>query len=620
MKSPRRLRSLLLWLLASVVITITFRMATTRPNNHQPLNHSTYVSRVEGQPSAHLVEAALRKAEFPQALGASERAALHQPILTPNGITLIPDHSLLVEAIPVVEDPNLTWDPCLALNGGSGGTQTGAWTFNELMLNAAGPGATTAQAEQILMNVLGDLGKPVTIGSITAKPRANAVEFFDSWPLDPNVNDVCTDPLAKFGSTVPPGRCLSLAAAPVHLNAIVNRVDIGQNGQSDDAGQLRFVFGVTMNPTNGGNGENGTGCQDSGNQLFNIILEYAVPSTFTAQTWAQAWLNLSNDCPNGFNSPTCNAQGGQPDDFNHDLNQIIQQVVAAGAGGPNAPNQSALADLRTNENELQEANGFWELRQFVFQGSTGIGNPLVETGLNQTPDLSYDFADNDCVDSNQTPPCVTGILKSEVETLVNGYQSQIEKGTFNLAQVAPAVEAVSAINLTTAWDSSPSMSGNTSLYTARAIFAGSPQFLNSQTHGADPVGGIDGTCNGCHGTETQTAFREIQNRQATGSNDTPSQLSGFLVGCDNGGAILTVACPERTTGCGVSQNGTACVFPLNTPGTEIIADPVYNPGNNNSFNNTFADIQRRVNCMSTILNNSGSVCCDGAGNLGTHCN
>ena len=109
-------------------------------------------------------------------------------------------------------------------------------------------------------------------------------------------------------------------------------------------------------------------------------------------------------------------------------------------------------------------------------------------------------------------------------------------------------------------------------------------------------------------------------RQATGSNDTPSQLSGFLVGCDNGGAILTVACPERTTGCGVSQNGTACVFPLNTPGTEIIADPVYNPGNNNSFNNTFADIQRRVNCMSTILNNSGSVCCDGAGNLGTHCN
>jgi hypothetical protein len=409
----------------------------------------------------------------------------------------------------------------------------------------------------------------------------------------------------------------------VHLNAIVNRVDIGQNGLTDNAGQLRFVFGVTMNPTNTINGGGaGNYCENiakepgGGNQLFNIILEYNVPNTFTAQTWAQAWLNLSNDCPQsggGLNNSTCAQQT-----FDPALNAIVQQVVMAGAGGPNAPNESALADLRTNENELNPSTGFWELRQFVFSSSSGLGNTLVETALNQTPDLSYDFFDNDCVDSHQSPACVTGIFKGEVETLVSSYANEIELGTFNLATVAPAVQAVSAINLTTGWDSSPSMSGNTSLYTPRAIFAGSPQVLNSQTGVADRRGGIDGTCNGCHGNETATPFREILNRQATGTNDQPSQLSGFLVGCNNGNAPLTAACPELTQGCGGSQN--PCVFQLNSASTELVADPVYNPNpnnNNTGFNNTFGDIQRRVACMNTIHNNSGNVCCDGAGNICT---
>ncbi len=335
MKSPRKLRNPLLWLLAVVVMTTTFRMAmTSRTAHSKPMRHATYDSRIERQPSAHLVEAALRKTDFPQMLTASEKAALHLPILTPNGITLIPDHSLMVEAIPVVEDPNLTWDPCLALNGGNGGTKTGAWTFNELMLAVAGTTDSNPQpAEQILTNIIADFAQDVKIGStFTAFHRHLGREFFNSWPVDQNDLGQCSNP---FNS----GQCLSLLNAPVHLNAIVNRVDIGQNGSSDNAGQLRFVFGVTMDPLNDDphhdfcEGSNGSG---DGDQSFNIILEYNVPpSSYTAQSWAQAWLNLSKLCPEPAGFTTQCAQQGIPPNppFNSQLNQIVQNVVALGAGG-----------------------------------------------------------------------------------------------------------------------------------------------------------------------------------------------------------------------------------------------------------------------------------------------
>jgi len=598
MKSPRKLRNPLLWLLAVVVMTTTFRMAmTSRTAHSKPMRHATYDSRIERQPSAHLVEAALRKTDFPQMLTASEKAALHLPILTPNGITLIPDHSLMVEAIPVVEDPNLTWDPCLALNGGNGGTKTGAWTFNELMLAVAGTTDSNPQpAEQILTNIIADFAQDVKIGStFTAFHRHLGREFFNSWPVDQNDLGQCSNP---FNS----GQCLSLLNAPVHLNAIVNRVDIGQNGSSDNAGQLRFVFGVTMDPLNDDphhdfcEGSNGSG---DGDQSFNIILEYNVPpSSYTAQSWAQAWLNLSNLCPEPAGFTTQCAQQGIPPNppFNSQLNQIVQNVVALGAGGPNVPNGSALFDIRTNETELDGAGATWELRQFLFAQSSGSGVLLVQTGLSQTPDLSFDFGGPPgspfCKRSLQTPACSTS--PGTVESLVQNNQSQIEDGTFN----AGSDQAASALNFTVDWDSSPSMSADGLLYTPRVIFAASPQVFNPLTRAPDAFGGIDGTCNGCHGAETQTAFRHVVNRKATGTGDAPSALSAFLVGCTNNSPPLTSVCATPSL--------------LNFPGNEVVQDLVYG-STGGSFNNTFGDIQRRVNCMNTILNNPPGVQCNGAG-------
>lgn len=597
---PRKLGSLLLWLLAAVVVTITFRMASTRtPNNHQPIRQAKYFSRMEHEPSAHLVETALRKADFPQELSATERAALRQPVLTPSGVTILPDHSLLVEDIAVVEDKNLTWDQCL--NGGAGGgTPTGHWTFNELMLAVAGTtDSRPVPAEQMLMDLLYNFGNPMLkIGSFTDEFRGGAEQFFDNWPTDPNNQSECTNPYT--GQANQP--CLSLALSPVHLNAIVNRIDIGQNGQSDQAGMLRFVFGVSLSSSR--TVSNGTlACpqdshgQSADNQQFNIILEYNVPSTnivtgqpITAQSWASAWQALSADCLPVFTS-SC-AQNT----FDPALDNIVQLVVKKGAGGSNAPNGSALADLRTNETELADGGFTWELRQFQL-GQPANPNELIQTALSQTPDLSFDFADNDCIFSNQDPnnnPPGCSTIQGEVENLVGGYQTYIENGTFT---APPAVQAASAINLTVYWDSSPSMGTNNpsfSLYTPRVIFAGSPQFQNSQTGAPDPQGGIDGTCNGCHGVETNTGFRQVFNRvSGTTNGDQPSALSPFLVGSSGS---------------------------LQSPGCEVVQDPVYGPANPNHmppFNNTFGDILRRVNCMNTILGSAAGsdVQCNGAGML-----
>lgn len=611
MKSPRKLGSLLVWLLASMLITITFRMAMTSTLARPKLSrHPEYSSRAVSEPSAHLLETALRKAEFPQMLNATERATLRQPIRTPNGTTFLPDHSLLVEAIPVVEDPNLTWDPCLVKNGNpsTGGNQNGAWTFNTLMLAIANTTAQNPQpAEQILTNIVADFAQRVTIGNFTAAARGSGPSFFESWPTDQTSGVQCSNTFNTSTS------CLSLKNAPVHLNAIVNRIDIGQNPQNNGAGQLRFVFGVTMSVANPG----GTGCQNAGAQLFNIIFEYNVPSTsiitgqpITPLSWAQSWAALSNDCPNGF-SQSC-AQGNQPNQFDVDLNNIVRQVVLAGAGGANAPNGSALADIRTNELELAGQNQQWEMRQFKFASSPVNGTfPLVEATVDQTPDLSFDFGNSGlgqfCTLSNQDPnghPPGCSNLTDEVQALILGNQGAIENGTFSLAQVAPAAQAVTALNPpVTFWDSLPSMAGDDSIQDTRVIFAASPQLTDTTQ------GGIDGTCNGCHGGETQTKFQQIANRAATGQpTDLPSPLSGFLVGCNNGGTPLTAACPALTPGCGGSQN--PCVFQLNSSAAELVQDPVFG----SSFNNTFGDVERRVNCINKILGGHGGITCNGGGN------
>lgn len=574
MKSHKNPFTLLLLTLATITMAASFKIAS---NHHKVTANSA--SRAQ-HASARLVPAGLRMPDRPRNLLAMAVPSLHDPIRT-NGTTLIPDHSLMVTDPIVVEDPSLTWDQCKTT---STGNPTGAWTFNELMLaiRNAPPPNQVQFAEQMLTDLLYNFVNPnnVTIGNFTAHARQGALAFFNSWPVDMTSGISCTNHIHQ-------GQCLSLINAPVHLNAIVNRIDIGQNGNNmDQAGQLRFVFGVYPSV-------NGV----CGPDQFNIILEYNVPSSITAQSWASQWAKLSNDCQGGFNA-NC-AYGTQQGQFDADLLSITNQVVLAGDGNPGSQNGSALFDLRTNEIVMAGTTGFWELRQFQL-GQQPTPTELVQTAVPQTLDLSFDGGTFEigtlfCTQSEQTQlPNGCGNL-NEFRQLVQMNSSLILNGNFPVPSTLLGASALNgpddspSDSVQVYWDSSPTMAMVDP--NARVVLAASPRYGDSNDP-ADPVGGLDGSCNGCHGRETVTFFQQVRNR----TDGTASVLSSFLVGCLDGTLNGSQVCENPGT--------------LNSPVTEAVQDPV-----NTSQVNTFGDIKRRLNCLTKISGTQAPtmVTCNGAG-------
>jgi hypothetical protein len=320
---------------------------------------------------------------------------------------------------------------------------------------------------------------------------------------------------------------------------------------------------------------------------------------------------LSNDCPEPVGFTTACAQGNVAGKFDFDLNQIVSRVVTKGAGGPGAVNGSALFDMRTNEAELANT-AVWEMRQFQLS-SGGTSGTLVETPVPQTLDVSSDGGDAAgftgpemfCTFYSSTgagggggegAPCAN---LGEFKSLVQLNNAQIQQGTFTIPTSLLAVSALNGptggppSNFLLFWDSSPTMAGTDT--DARVILAAAPQFSDVHT-----PGGIDGSCNGCHGKETEIVFQQIKNRTSGTGSDAPSDLSPFLVGCTlNPTGGLTAPC------------GTPNLVPLNlaSTGSEKVQDPV-----NPTQVNQFGDIQRRFNCMNKILNTTGNVVCNGAGN------
>ncbi|OJH40079.1 hypothetical protein [Cystobacter ferrugineus] len=90
------------------------------------------------------------------------------------------------------------------------------------------------------------------------------------------------------------GGSLNLDIAPFRLLAIVNRIDLGKSsgggyGGSSDAGELRFVFGVTRPSPWGAGTEASCDLKE-----FTVIFEYGVPRSGCRQVidWAQQWAQL----------------------------------------------------------------------------------------------------------------------------------------------------------------------------------------------------------------------------------------------------------------------------------------------------------------------------------------
>lgn len=208
---------------------------------------------------------------------------------------------------------------------------------------------------------------------------------------------------------------------------------------------------------------------ESGNQMeFTVILEYLLPANSEAELkqWADAFHGLQ-------------ALPFPSEEYNAALQAITDRFSARNAI-PTNPNGSALIDIRTNEIALSFE---WQLREFHLSSTDGLLHPAT---IFLTPDLSFNGS-------------------AELGRFINDNESTILTETHDVPvsfEGAPFLGGAVINDGFTVWDA-PGINNPE----ARHKFA-----LN--------------TCNGCHGSETQTGFLQIFPRDP----GQQSSLSGFLIG------------------------------------------------------------------------------------------
>jgi hypothetical protein len=287
----------------------------------------------------------------------------------------------------------------------------------------------------------------------------------------PNIDPVVLNPWPRTS-----GGKLDLAKAPLRLLAIVNRVDLRTGGAyvPGKAGEGRFVFGVVNNAT--------ASTPSTCNTIaFTVIVEYGVPISGCTEirAWGQQWHALG--------SLTLGTAT-----FNNALQAITDQFTKADAD-PAKPNGSALDQLRTDEIALTNTSTpEWELRQFQLNGSDHL---LHESTVAQTPDLGIDDS-------------------STLHSYIQMFPAQIASGTPAMPNDFPGATpflAASALNGLPDW-----------------IAPGIPKNIPPPPNPSNDNRQLLalGTCNGCHGTETNTSFLQVFPRNP----GTASTLSLFLLG------------------------------------------------------------------------------------------
>ncbi len=418
--------------------------------------------------------------------------------------------TLLITDLSVVEDPVRTFDPSTGA-----GTPMSAWTFGKLMTDAANPAMTGIN------------------------PSDFARRWLRTWEADQSINnDPVPNRKAKMIATIlkswenasgGPGAPLRMERAPFRLLAIVNRLDLRGNvtyggSVSDDCceqrcitGEGRFVFAFSGDGVDQGGGYPGggggvVGGDPHGNggapdRPFLVIFEYCIPKEGcpALHAYAQQWADLQ-----------CLPWGPV---YNAALHRITDQFTAANAM-PAKPNGSALNQLRTNENLLTPSTAVpstqWELREFKLFCNDSDKGFLRPVTVKQTPREDSDSTQllhNFITTTVPAPPDHTVPL----EWGMPGLQKQPFLGG---RAVMPPISITSG---SPAWATTGTVVNNM----LRHDFA-----LN--------------TCNGCHSTETNTAFAHVGARAA----GQPAPLSGFLIGDGVGGPFLVdiPGAPAATVG------------------------------------------------------------------------
>ena len=262
-----------------------------------------------------------------------------------------PFEELLITDLSVVEDPART-------------TGNGAWTFGTLLREMNGGMDPSA----LVRTWLRTWEQPQFIQASFVPPR-------------PSIRALVTNAWeARSGGVNQP---LDFNTAPFRLLAIVNRLDLRQEGVV--AGEGRFVFGV-LDP--------------SGNPTpFTVILEYVLPggNPEELQRWARDWHELGRV---GVGNPGYNAK----------LQALTDRFTKAFVA-PDRFLGSAISQVRTNENALEFE---WELREFHL-GPTGLAPAAValtpEFFLSGSPMLSDYIQQNESdilAGTHTLPPLFNG--------------------------------------------------------------------------------------------------------------------------------------------------------------------------------------------------------------------
>jgi hypothetical protein len=361
-------------------------------------------------------------------------------VVEPTGCHVTAGRELTIRAVSVVDDPVRT-----SMSGDPLDPRTGAWAFGRLMERLS---PSAADAPDVTEAMFRTMATTTVINGFTLEARPGMEpQVLRPWPRSAD------------------GK-LDLAAAPMRLLAIVNRLDL-KNLAAGKAGEGRMVYGVLR--------------EDGSQMEFTVIFEYLLPASTEAdyEDWVQSFHALQ-------------ALPFPSEQYNAALQAITDRFTGRNAV-PSMPNGSSLIDIRTNEIELQ---GRWQLREFHISPTTGFMDP-VPVAL--SPDQSFNRS-------------------GELARFINANEATI------LADPASGSGAP-LYDVPLSFEGEPFLGGAV----FNDIFGDEWNAPGIASDEARHRFGLN-TCNGCHGAETQSAFLQIFPREVGQQSFMSGFLTGITVG------------------------------------------------------------------------------------------
>ncbi|MBM7119228.1 hypothetical protein I3V78_37320 [Archangium primigenium] len=424
--------------------------------------------------------------------------------------------SLLITDPAVVLDPARTWDPCTGA-----GTQGGVWTFAHLVREMAQNSGRTP--EDFVKEWLSLWLNDYALNGSNVPARTNIFsQVIQPWATASGVSSALVTNPSTNRREVLLGGPLNLNISPFRLLAIVNRTDLGRSvggggyGGSSDAGELRFVFGLTR-PSPWGGGTEAT----CGLRPFTVIFEYGVPRSGCQQVidWARQWTQLAS-------RPSFDAT------YLSQLQGMTQSVVLRDKA-PGKGNRNAINQIRTNENTL---NTLWQLREFTLSTQnfatdteTPVNGPLRPHTVALTPSDSLH-------NPNGGDPDLTAYVST---TVAAGLQTPL----------SVPFQCASSFSMPSSFNGRPLLGASSQIPANRWIVSGL-----SNTSAQDVCARKElsvNTCNGCHFGDTATngAGGNLSFTHISPTSGIPARTSKFLTG---GGPGFMFGVPDQQFGASVA--------------------------------------------------------------------